>query len=222
MYLLGREPGVVLDIGCGNGKLATMLHSYGWEVCGQEFDVKAASIAKSRGVKVFVGELDAIVGAHIYDAIVMNHVVEHIPDPVNLLRNCKRLLKENGRLVITTPNADSLGAVLFQSYWRGYEAPRHLNIFTPKSLRSILFKSGFDNPVLSTLEFEAGTISFQSMSKFLQEHFKVDISSNYFIIRIFSAAFYLFEKILISFNPRLGEEILLVVDLKVCAELENE
>jgi SAM-dependent methyltransferase len=77
-----------------------------------------------------------------FDAATLSHVIEHVPDPVALLREIGRILKPGGRLVVTTPNSKSLGHGWFQRYWIGLDPPRHLNIFTLSALRECANRAG--------------------------------------------------------------------------------
>jgi SAM-dependent methyltransferase len=78
-----------------------------------------------------------------FDAVTLNHVIEHVPDPIQTLRECARILKKDGRLVILTPNSSSLGHRVFKQDWRGLEPPRHLHLFSMQSMRRTLELAGF-------------------------------------------------------------------------------
>jgi SAM-dependent methyltransferase len=94
-----------------------------------------------------------------FDAIVMNHVIEHIHDPRALLAECMRLLKKGGWLVATTPNARSTGLRQFGEHWRGLEVPRHLYLFTPEALDSAAESAGFQSArVWTTAARSAGMV----------------------------------------------------------------
>lgn len=144
MYLDGVQPGRLLDVGCGSGERLALLQSLGWEVVGQEVDSSAAQHARDHyGVDVRIGTLEAIgLPEASFDAVVANHVIEHVPDPVGLLATCNRLLKDGGLLVVVTPNVDSYGRRYFGQSWRGLEPPRHLYLFTPRTLMAAAEKAG--------------------------------------------------------------------------------
>lgn len=144
MYLKANERGKILDVGCGNGRFLAQMRELGWEVMGVEPDPKAARIAREEfGVKVFQGTLqEAKFPNDHFDAITMNHVIEHVPDPIELLSECRRILKPSGRLVVVTPNARSIGRRLFGEHWLHWDPPRHLFPFSPKSLRACAERAG--------------------------------------------------------------------------------
>jgi 2-polyprenyl-3-methyl-5-hydroxy-6-metoxy-1,4-benzoquinol methylase len=145
MYLDGVPPGRVLDVGCGDGSRLAQLRSLGWQVTGQEMDPKAASRAgETYGVRVHVGPLEGGgFNEGEFDAIVMNHVIEHVHDPIRLLTHCVRLLKKGGILIAVTPNADSCGHKRFGRFWRGLEPPRHIHLFNQRTLRQVAACLGF-------------------------------------------------------------------------------
>ncbi len=152
MYLNANNGGRLLDVGCGNGRFLAQMRELGWEVTGVEPDPIAVQVARERfGLEVFQGTLEeAGFPDNSFDAITMNHVIEHVPDPIGLLTECRRLLKPGGKLVVVTPNIRSLGARLFGEAWRGWEPPRHLFLFSPKSLRVCAQRAGLQVQALWT------------------------------------------------------------------------
>jgi SAM-dependent methyltransferase len=136
----------MLDVGCGNGRVMMQLRSVGWQVSGVEPDPEAAAQAAAAGLDVKVGLLeDSLPGAH-FDAITMNHVIEHLHDPLETLRRCARVLKPGGVISIATPNFAAAGHKHFGRDWFALDPPppRHLVLFTPDSLRLALKASGFE------------------------------------------------------------------------------
>jgi 2-polyprenyl-3-methyl-5-hydroxy-6-metoxy-1,4-benzoquinol methylase len=144
MYLDKSLPGKLLDVGCGNGARLARLRALGWEVCGQDLDPQAVSFAvKTFGLQAYQGRLEDIRFPEAsFDYITLNHVVEHSHDPVRLLKECRRLLKKGGLLVIVTPNGRSFAHKYFGPFWRGLEPPRHIHIFSPKTLSILAAKAG--------------------------------------------------------------------------------
>ena len=138
--------GLLLDVGCGNGSSMQMMEKKGWRVTGTDFDVEAVKEAKSKGLNVKLGELSSIAfPTGSFDAVMMNHVIEHVPDPLSLLKECRRILKKGGTLVMITPNAASRGHSFFKRDWRALETPQHLQVFSIDSLGELTRKAGFED-----------------------------------------------------------------------------
>lgn len=144
-HLPKPAPGAtLLDIGCGSGSFLEIAAAMGWHATGLEPDPKAVEVCRSRGLRVYQGDISALdIAPESYDVITMGHVVEHVHDPRDLLAGCFRLLKPGGVLWIETPNLGSIGGRCYGRNWRGLEPPRHLVLFTWDSLQAILTESGF-------------------------------------------------------------------------------
>ena len=136
----------LLDIGCGNGQFLVRARDMGWQVLGVDPDPEAVKIARSRGLDVRVGGVDVLSAEQgQFDRITMSHVIEHVHDPITLLRACHGLLREGGQIWIDTPNLGSLGHSIYAENWRDLDPPRHLVLFTYSSLRWALSEAGFEN-----------------------------------------------------------------------------
>ncbi|MBI2838816.1 MAG: class I SAM-dependent methyltransferase [Acidobacteria bacterium] len=137
--------GRVFDLGCGNGEFLLRMRAAGWEIRGAEPDPTSAALAIAMGVPVHVGlvEPGVLPDGH-FDAVTLSHVLEHLPDPLATLRLCRQALKPGGVLYVATPNLASLGHARFGADWLGLDPPRHLVLFTPRSLRRTIELAGFD------------------------------------------------------------------------------
>lgn len=133
----------LLDVGCGSGEFLQRMRSFGWETVGVEPDPVAAARARNAKLDVRDGQLvDAAFHADFFDAIVLSHVIEHVHDPVGLLRECARVLRPGGVLMVMTPNLESVGHRRFGADWRGLEPPRHLHLFSSRSLSACIREAG--------------------------------------------------------------------------------
>ncbi len=144
-YIRYPGPGArLLDIGCGNGSFLAQMQSLGWKVCGVDPDPRAVEQAQLAGLEVRM-ELSprGLWPDGHFDAITMSHVIEHLHDPVKTLADCRELLKPGGQIMIATPNYDACGREYFGPDWRGLEIPRHLVLFTEKSLWRAMEQSGY-------------------------------------------------------------------------------
>ncbi len=136
----------LLDFGCGNGAFLLQARSAGWAVVGVDFDSKAVEAARSQGLDVRLGGVEALDPTdEQFNVITLAHVIEHVHNPVKVLQACYKLLKPGGFLWIETPNIASEGHGLFGANWRGLEPPRHLVLFTLESMSNALSAAGFTN-----------------------------------------------------------------------------
>lgn len=143
--LLGAANGrKMLDVGCGNGDFLALMRDAGWDVVGVEPDATAAQFARElRAIPVVSGVLeDAGFADQTFDVVVLNHVIEHVFDPVAVLRECGRVTKADGIVVIVTPNIASLGHRVFGELWIHLDPPRHLYLFSPEAMRACCKNAG--------------------------------------------------------------------------------
>jgi 2-polyprenyl-3-methyl-5-hydroxy-6-metoxy-1,4-benzoquinol methylase len=144
LFVEDLKPGDLLEVGCGAGKRLPLFQALGWRVTGQEVDAAAAEEARrTSATEVYVGPVtDLAAQGRRFDAIVMNHVLEHVLRPVDLLKMCLAMLRPGGTLVCVTPNARSWGHRAHGLNWMGLDPPRHVTIFTPSTLRTAASMAG--------------------------------------------------------------------------------
>lgn len=210
MYLNGIKPGRLLEIGCGNGRRLAQLRDHGWRVEGQEVDAKAAQFARERlGLTIHEGLIrELALKSESYDAVILSHVIEHVHDPVGLLVEARRLLKPEGILTVATPNAEGLGHRTFGKHWYGLDAPRHLLLFSPRTLATTARKAGFENFRTWTTATHASTFSTPSLA--IQARGRVDMHARPDLDHLVAgAAFQLWAQQYLKFDPDSGEECVL-------------
>ena len=210
MGLRARPGGHLLDVGCGNGQLLTLFRALDWQVEGVEVDPLAVGQARYSGLEVRLGSLEAQqYPADHFDVITMNHVLEHVHDPAELLRECHRILHPGGLLVAVTPNLESWGHRIFRESWRGLESPRHLFLYTTKSLQMLARNAGFAIEALRTSPLLAPVIFQASQDIASTDRHKMDLlppSGQ----RLKARGFLWLEWALLKLKPNLGEELVLV------------
>jgi 2-polyprenyl-3-methyl-5-hydroxy-6-metoxy-1,4-benzoquinol methylase len=172
----GRPAGHLLDVGCGEGFLMSGMAARGWSVLGYDYSSFAITHCNPELVDRFeqgdvyqLLERDIISGT-LYDLLNLTNVLEHVPEPVELLRRLRHLCAQDGMITINVPNDFSeLQMTLFETgrvdrqYWL---APtEHLNYFSLDSLSRTLDVAGWR--IVCTL------------SDFPIEHFLLHDGSNY-------------------------------------------
>ncbi len=201
--------GRLLDVGCGSGEWLLAMRQRGWTVEGVDFDDGAVKLARQMGLKVECGSLEEQNYPDDYfDAVTLNHVIEHVPDPVRTLAECRRILKPKGKLILFTPNNASLGHRIFKEYWRGLEPPRHLHIFSMKSMHRALVRAGFQEMTL--LPFIVTSVIYDSLRlRWGRTNFSGGTTRNWpawGITRLFKIA----ELCLLPWNRSLGDCVIAI------------
>ncbi len=111
----------VLSVGCAAGRTEEVLIKKGIEVVGVELNPKAAEIARERGLTVLEGdasEIDVAIPGALYDCIIYADVLEHLPDPLVVLKRHLKSLKPGGIVYITIPNFRHY-SIFWQLFVRG-------------------------------------------------------------------------------------------------------
>ncbi len=214
-YLAAQPGGQLLEVGCGNGATLLGMQELGWNVEGVDFDINSVRNARSKGLTVHHGDLmGQQYQDNTFDAIVMSHVIEHVPDPLRLFQECYRIIKRGGQLVVLTPNVKSFGHWIYGADWRGLEPPRHLHIFNSSSLSRLALQAKFDDVSCQS--------SVRSWKIFLESHIcsrdgKVHDLKHYSVMmRIWAETMELLEGCIKVFFISAGEELKLVGKKNVC------
>jgi SAM-dependent methyltransferase len=143
-----KQSGRLLDIGCATGFFLNGMRAQGqWDLYGVEISPYAARVAQEKyGLNVRIGTLeDAAFPDNFFDVVTLWDVLEHLHEPVKSLQEIHRVLKPDGLLVFRVPNLASLDARLFGPFWAGLDPPRHLYVFSPRTVETLLHKTGFSS-----------------------------------------------------------------------------
>lgn len=141
----------VLDIGCGSCETLLYHKQRGCEAYGIESDSNAQKVADLHQLHFKFGVFDrGLYPAEHFDFVTMDQVIEHFRDPVLMLEEIHRILKANGKLILTTPNAMGWGARTFKNKWINWHIPYHLHFFNRQSLILAAEKSGFEVQFIKT------------------------------------------------------------------------
>jgi 2-polyprenyl-3-methyl-5-hydroxy-6-metoxy-1,4-benzoquinol methylase len=117
----------------------------GWEVVGLDAAVGAVrQVQEQLGLRALVGTLPhADLEPASFEVITMWHSLEHVHEPLTVLREALTLLVPGGKLIVAAPNLESWAFRRFGPAWFGLDLPRHLTHFTPSTLTLMLQTSGF-------------------------------------------------------------------------------
>ena len=132
---------VVLDFGCGNGGMLKHLAAAVSRADGLEVNPAAAQIARACGHAIFGGIAEIPTDA-AYDAIVSNHVFEHVRDVASTLEQLRTRLKPGGVLITKLPIDDWRNPQ--QQTWSASDVDHHLHTWTPRLFANVLFEAGYE------------------------------------------------------------------------------
>ncbi len=144
LSLDGRRGLRVLEVGSGYGDILMYLKSRGCEVLGTDLSEAAAGQAREYGVEVRVGNLTELgLAAGSFDAAILCHSLEHVPDPNVELGELARLLVPGGRLHVAVPNGEAVRLRLDGLNWAHLSHPLHFWYFDAANLGRMLERHGF-------------------------------------------------------------------------------
>jgi 2-polyprenyl-3-methyl-5-hydroxy-6-metoxy-1,4-benzoquinol methylase len=137
----------LLDVGCSNGAFIFVAGTFGIECEGVEPAKNAVTAAKKTGLKVHHGYLEECnLPTKKYDIITLFEVIEHLKEPVKLFKECARLLKDNGLIVVRTANTDSWTVKILKGRWHYFnisEHGGHISFFCKNSINTLARQTGF-------------------------------------------------------------------------------
>ena len=133
-----------LDVGCSTGDFVEIVAAHGIRAEGIELSEAAVREARSRGLTVHHGSLEAFEPPHTYETITAFDVIEHLLDPRAFVERLRRWLAPGGTLVMTLPNRASVyPRLLMGRHWFYYAPEEHLFYFTPQTIGRLLEDVGF-------------------------------------------------------------------------------
>ena len=204
--LNGLPVGRILEIGCGAGDMLQHMKLSGWQTVGIDFDGAAVMAAQAKGLEVHVGDLSMQAFPDMsFDAVMMNHVIEHLPMPLQTLLEINRILRPGGLLIGITPNAESWGHRHFSRDWLALHPPQHLQIFTQSALSNMANKAGFAQvrvtvSAMNAMEVLKGSVQLRSP----------EMKVNKLSTRLHLEAIWLWEWFLTLLGKRSGELLVFV------------
>lgn len=144
----GARKHSIVDVGCGPGFLICCLEKWypNAGVIGVDANEELLEVARTRcrNVELLKGDACKLPLADgSADVVFGLHVIEHLPEPSEFLAEARRVLRPGGLMVLATPNAAGLGALLMKDRWRGYSDPTHIALHGASFWRGLIADSGF-------------------------------------------------------------------------------
>jgi SAM-dependent methyltransferase len=146
----------ILDVGCGDGFHLDLLQKFGkssWRLEGIDMSDRAVEMGKLRGLEIHQGTVQSMaIPEGTYDLAFMIATIEHVDQPLEVLRAVGKMLKPGGTVVMVTDNTDTLDFKWFQGrHWGGYHFPRHWNLFSPLTIRRLAQEAQLEVVELKTI-----------------------------------------------------------------------
>ncbi|MCB0170534.1 MAG: class I SAM-dependent methyltransferase [Anaerolineae bacterium] len=204
-FIRSCPQGKLLEVGVGNGGYGQLMQSFGWQVDGIEPDAKAAQVAKERGLNVQIASVEeADIPLETYDAVVLHHVMEHIPDPKAAIHKLLKSLKPGGTLVSISPNPVGAIARTFSKKWYALDPPRHLVLPSPQGYQAMVAPYNIQVNISTTTQISfwmlRESLSIKQTGNVGQYHAKHLPLLGWFLCTLFLPVF-----------PTIGEEVVCVV-----------
>lgn len=157
-----KQPGKLLDYGCGTGELLIAAEQQGWKIKGVEINEKARELANQKTKGQVLKSIDDLEGKKKFDIVTLYHVLEHIHELRKIVKKILNILKSGGYIIIAVPNINSLDAKKYEEFWAAWDVPRHLYHFENQTIHQ--FSDLFDLHLVDTqpMNFDSYYVSLLS------------------------------------------------------------
>jgi SAM-dependent methyltransferase len=134
----------VLDIGCGSCLSLLEMRAMGIDCWGIEADPNVRAIAERYDLRVHIGNIYDVPFPEVkFDLIVLNQVIEHVPDPRTMLIEIRKRLAPGGRVALAFPNTGSIHRRIWKERWINWHIPYHQNHFNRESFHQLAEAAGY-------------------------------------------------------------------------------
>jgi SAM-dependent methyltransferase len=208
VYFKGLKKGKFLELGAGSGEMLSQFKDLGFDTEGLDLDLKAVMRAKQKGLKVHHGDIfSRKFKANHYDIIFSSHFIEHVPDPLRVMKEALDTLKQGGVFIAITPNISSFLHRCLKSKWLNLDPPRHLHMFNADQLRKLMHHAGYKTIEVKSGNYSAATVFYYSLNA---NYWHNRWSIKALVLSCLSLIVRLCLNILHYFYPLSGEEIILI------------
>lgn len=149
------QGGRILDVGCGNGDFLSLARARGYTVQGIDVSASSVRLCRTRGLEVLQGTLLEVPLSTGFDVVTLWDVIEHVPNPVAVVRRAWDLLEPGGHLVVKTPLVRGptfrIVTILPLLAASILQVPSHVQFFTRTSVLRLAEATGFEPIILATL-----------------------------------------------------------------------
>ncbi len=180
-YLRQYQEGNFLDIGCANGYfLSGVQQGSNLKVFGTDINPEVVSVVREKlDLDIRTGEIEDIgFDSGFFDFIHVQDVLEHVPDPMRFLKECRKILKPDGTLYLSVPNglSDMQGLIKYSTL---YDAPAfsgagHIYFFSPSCLKFMFKDTGFRIDKAYSCNFKKGLRNFSILPD--EKHWKQNLT----------------------------------------------
>jgi SAM-dependent methyltransferase len=155
-----KRSGRVLDIGCSIGLFLKVARDRGWDTIGLEVNGRAVTHAREEwGLNVSEKLLhEAAFPDASFDAVSLWGVIEHLKDPVSVINEIRRILKNGGALITFCPNVESLVCRVMREHTSCFDGRNHCGYFSPSTITYLFEKCGFEVLEIESYQPELDTI----------------------------------------------------------------
>ena len=171
----------VLDVGCGAGKHLLRMHRYGFSRLTGVDPFIEKDIVHCSGLKILKRSVDEIEGP--FDFIMLHHTFEHMPKPLDVLKSLHRLLQPGRYVLLRVPVASSYAWRTYGVNWFNMDAPRHLHLHTPASIRVLADRAGFE---VEDIVYDSTVMQFYGSEQYARDIPMADIRSRADLKAMFS------------------------------------
>lgn len=152
----------ILEIGSGDGFFLEKMSKLGYNMTGIEISKqrrnRSRKITDAKILDIDFSEKIPNIGK--FDVIVLFHVLEHLHDPINFLKNISKLLKSKGKLIVEVPNFDDQQIKINSAYKKWQLQRAHIHYFSPKILRNVFSQAGLSVKIIGVQRYSIENMFF--------------------------------------------------------------